>query len=83
MTLESRRPAALPPSSKCSRKGHIIFFFTRRGDCKICGGRGGSHFFFAALRGGGGHIFLVLTKSYKRVCTTHLQHVTEYHSGLL
>ena len=46
----------------------------------------GDHNFFAALKGGGGvTVFLVLTKSCKCVyqCTTHLQHVIEYDSGLL
>ena len=53
---------------KIYRNIRDISFFTRRG-CKICGGITiFSFFFFAALRGD--HMFPLVTKSYKRVCTT-------------
>ena len=66
-----------------------ILIFIRRGGtvkfvCAMCvcvGGEGASQYFCCPEWGD--CIFLELTKSYKRVCTTHLQHVIEFDSGLL
>ena len=67
----------------------IIFFFLALGQYHFLPGGGGgtvkfvgeSLFFCCPERGI--TFLLVPTKSYKHMCTTYVQHVIEYDSGLL
>ena len=61
--------------------GANLCFSLLLGTCHFFPGRRTQYFCCAeGEEGGGGHICVVLTKSFKRVCTTHLQ---QYDSGLL